>query len=75
MATDTQRKVVTVDEERHRRIRIEAARRGVLNKDLLEMMIDFTLPKLESGELDIETPRIAAAPAATAKKKAQPAKR
>ncbi len=53
------RTVVAIDPAQHRRVKAEAARRGVKNQELVEMMIDHTLPLLESDKLSVKGPTIA----------------
>lgn len=52
------RKVVTIDSDFHQRIKIIAAMTGVQIKDVIHTILDYTLPRLENGELEIQRPTI-----------------
>lgn len=56
--TPDKKKVVTIDKARHRRVSVEAARKGVSKRDLVELMIDYTLPLIEGGKLEVSKPCI-----------------
>lgn len=50
------RAVVSIDPDFHQRIKVLAAIAGVQIKDALYTILDFVIPKLESGELKIQKP-------------------
>lgn len=52
------RKVITIDGDFHQRIKVLAAIAAVQLKDVIHTILDYTIPKLESGELTIQKPSI-----------------
>ncbi len=52
----TKRAVVSIDPDFHQRIKVLAAVAGVQIKDVLFTILDFVIPRLESGELKIQKP-------------------
>lgn len=52
----TKRTVVSIDADFHQRIKVLAAMAGVQIKDVIFTILDFVIPKLESGELKIQKP-------------------
>jgi hypothetical protein len=52
----SKRAVVSIDPDFHQRIKVLAAVAGVQIKDVIFTILDFMLPKLESGELKIQKP-------------------
>lgn len=54
----TKRTVVTIAPDFHQRIKVLAALAGVQIKDVIDTILDFVIPKLESGDLKIQKPTI-----------------
>lgn len=52
------RKVVTIEADFHQRIKVLAALAGVQIKDVIHTILDYTIPKLEAGDLEIQRPTI-----------------
>lgn len=52
------RTVITVGMKTHKRLKVESAKRGISVRQLTDLLLDFGLLKLKSGDIDVATPSV-----------------
>jgi len=52
---------LSIDPARHKRVKFVALQQDVTARDLVECILDYTLPLVESGELKIQKPSVSEA--------------